>query len=301
MDRVLVTGATGFIGSNLARQLVDEQKDVHIIIRPTSNTTLVADLLSKMTVYVHDGSTDQMGAIIRQANPEVVFHLASLFIARHRPEDIVSLVEANILFSTQLVDAMVTNGVFRLVNTGTSWQHFQNQGYLPVSLYAATKQACSDIFSYYCDVSPLRILTLSLFDTYGPGDPRPKLFSWLRQIAKTGEALNMTPGEQLIDLVYITDVVEAFIRAGELISHDKIDGMQEVMISSGAPIKLKDLVRIYQDITGASLNINWGGVPYREREVMVPWNNGKTLPGWSPSVSLLEGLRLMENSIGQNK
>ncbi len=62
-------------------------------------------------------------------------------------------------------------------------------------------------------------------------------------------------------------------------------------VSSGAPVKLRELVEIYERITGNGLPIAWGGRPYRQREVMVPWNKGKPLPGWKPKVHLEEGIR----------
>jgi nucleoside-diphosphate-sugar epimerase len=92
-------------------------------------------------------------------------------------------------------------------------------------------------------------------------------------------------------LVYIDDVVNAFLIADDQM--EKIDpgSHRSYMISSNKLIKLRDLVKRYEDITGKELPIHWGGRSYRPREVMIPWNKGKVLPGWNPSVSLEEGLR----------
>ena len=62
------------------------------------------------------------------------------------------------------------------------------------------------------------------------------------------------------------------------------------MVTSGKLIKLHDLVKVYEAIVKKKLNITWGGRPYRNREVMIPWNTGQTLPGWKARVDLVSGI-----------
>jgi nucleoside-diphosphate-sugar epimerase len=289
----ILTGATGFIGSHLTRRLVSEGWDVHLIVRPTSRLTSLDGVSDGVTIHRHDGSTQGMSDIMGAVRPDIVFHLASLFLAQHRPEDIEPLIQANVLFGTQLVDAMVVHGVHRLVNTGTSWQHFQNAEYSPVCLYAATKQAFEAILQFYVEASSLRVVTLKLFDTYGPRDPRAKLFALLRKAAQGQVPLAMSPGEQSIDLVYIDDVVEAFVMAADRLLRDEVRQLEEYAVSSGKPIRLQDLVETYGRVTGRTVPVEWGRLPYRPREVMIPWNRGQGLPGWHPKIGLEEGIGRM--------
>lgn len=295
-NRALITGGTGYIGSNLARYLVKQHWDVHLIIRPESELFLIQDIMDSITVHVHHGSTQEMITIVDKAKPTVVFHLASLFLVQHTSNDIDELIQSNVLFSTQLVEAMVVNGINYLVNTGTSWQHYQNSDYNPVCLYAATKQAFQDILTFYVETTSLKAITLKLFDTYGPNDPRNKLFTLLRKAAKEEIILSMSPGEQLIDLVYIDDVLSAFLLAAENLISSQI-GEIEYAVSSGNSLKLKELVHIYEKVTNQKILINWGGRPYRPREVMNPWNKCKVLPGWTPKVRLEDGIKRMEKII----
>ena len=139
-----------------------------------------------------------------------VVHLASLFMASHRSEDVLPLLTSNILFATRLLDAAVRSGVQWFVNTGTAWQHYEGRGYSPVNLYAATKQAFESLAQYYVEAHGLRFVTLALGDTYGPGDTRSKLLNLWCRIAKAGTPLDMSAGLQKIDLVYVSDVAEAF-------------------------------------------------------------------------------------------
>ena len=175
----LITGATGYIGSNLARKLLANGWLVNIIVRPKASYKLIDLDLGNVVVYEHDGSTANMVDIVRDAKPVVVFHLASLFLADHKTENIDDLIDSNIRFSMQLVEAMARNGVKYLINTGTSWQHYGNAVFSPVNLYAATKQAFETLLSYYVEVCNLKVITLVLFDTYGPNDPRQKLVQLL--------------------------------------------------------------------------------------------------------------------------
>jgi nucleoside-diphosphate-sugar epimerase len=286
----LVTGATGFVGSHLTKQLLSEGWQVYILTRVESCLPKMLEGTLAVNI-VYDGSPQSLINCVSRVKPTVVFHLASLFISEHITQDIESLIQSNILFGTQLLEAMRINQVKKIINTGTSWQHFNNEEYNPVCLYAATKQAFEAILEYYIQVSDMKAVTLKLFDTYGPEDQRQKLFSLLNKVAKTGEPLNMSMGEQPIDLVHIEDVVKAYIIAAQYLIDDKIIHHEKYVISSGCSLSLRKLVELYIQTTGKNIPVNWGARPYRSREVMNLWTNGLLLPGWRPSIALAEGLK----------
>lgn len=226
--------------------------------------------------------------LVRQAKADVVFHLASQFIAGHTHADVETLIGSNILFATQLAEAMAANRNIYLINTGSAWQH-DDGGYAPVNLYAATKQAFEDILAYYGSAHGLRVITLILFDTYGPADPRGKLLSILGQAMKSGEPLSLSPGRQLIDLVYIDDVIDAYVHCADLLPRQK-DWHARYGISSGQPRTVRELVAVIEAAMGVSLPVKWGGRPYRDREVMVPWTQSTPPPGWAPKTPLELGI-----------
>lgn len=288
--RALVTGATGFVGSNLVRRLVADGWDTHIITRPVSSLELLNDVSDRLTVHWYDGTVENLHEIVRLSKPDMVFHLASLFLSQHTSSDIERLFSSNILFATQLVESLVANGVLRIINTGTSWQHYENREYSPVNLYAATKQAFESILQYYVEASGLQVITLKLFDTYGPHDPRPKLLNLLEKMAREGSTLAMSPGDQLIDLVYIDDVVDAFLLAAQRLQTMHVQRHECFALSSGKPLTLRELVVVYSQLCGRKISIEWGGRPYRQREVMIPWTSFATLPTWFPKISLESGL-----------
>lgn len=163
--------------------------------------------------------------------------------------------------------------------------------YNPVNLYAATKKAFEDILVYYVNAFRITAVTLELPDTYGPNDPRHKLFSALREAQKNQKILDMSPGAQSIDLVHVNDVVMAYACAADWCL-ERTDGENvKFRVTSGSNISLRDLVEKYRSFLKNPNAINWGGKPYREREMILPSTIGEAIPGWHPTVCLEAGLR----------
>jgi nucleoside-diphosphate-sugar epimerase len=288
-----LTGASGFIGRNLAIRLLSDGWKVNVIARPGSDLKPLIDCPGDLSVHIHDGTMEGMLGLFENMAPSIVFHLASLFIAEHASRDIPRLMNSNILFGLQLVEAMSFKNIRYFINTGTAWQHYHDARYDPVNLYAASKEAFEALLRYYVEVKGLKTITLKLFDTYGPDDPRPKLFALLRGAAQS-QKIAMSPGGQLIDMVYVDDVVDAFQVAADRVAGDECGNYEEYAVSSGNPLKLRELVSRYQKVTGKNILIKWGGRPYRAREVMIPWSGGQRLEGWSPKVSIEKGIELAE-------
>ena len=285
--RTLMTGSTGFIGRHLASVLTQNGHEVYAIVRSQTN---LQRLVPGVNVRLYDGGIDSLSSILTSTKPDIVIHLAARFQDRHAPGDIESLINDNITFGAMLLESMAQSGTRYLVNTSTSWQHYQGRDYSPTCLYAATKQAFEALIRYYVDTQGLNVLTLKLFDTYGPQDPRGKLVSQFLRMLRDGSSLDMSPGEQLLDLVHVDDVISAYLIAMERLMSGIAPGEESYAVSSGQHIKLRELAAIFSRCAGAPLHINWGARPYREREVMAPWSTGQSLPGWRPRVGLEEGL-----------
>lgn len=287
--KVLITGATGFIGRNLATELAKLGHEVHILIRPTSDVSIFpTTILTRLTL--HSYISGNLVDIVKDVMPDVVYHVAAMVSVNTDYDGIRSLIASNITLGTELLESMRINRITRFINTGTFWQHYNNSVYSPVNLYAATKQAFEMIVAYYQETSQLHVIQLHLFDSYGPLDPRPKLLPLLHRIAYSGETLPMSPGEQQINLVYIDDIVNAYILAGLYLMENRHDLCSTYAVSSDESVSLKQLVKIYEEQVRKPLHIAWGKRAYREREVMVPWNTGKRLPGWKAKISLREGI-----------
>jgi nucleoside-diphosphate-sugar epimerase len=285
---VLLTGATGFVGSHLARRLVADGEQVHAIVRPRSDCSRLPD---DVVAHVHDGAIDGLCAVLASVQPDLVFHIAGRFIERHAPGDIAGLIAANVTFAAELTEAMLRAGSTRLVIASTSWQHFDGAAYSPMNLYAATKQAVETMLRYYVDAEGLRVIALKLYDTYGPDDKRNKIWSRLARMPQDSAPLSMSPGGQLIDLVHVDDTVAAFLVAGQRLRDDLVADMEDYAVCTGDLRSLRDIVALIAQTIERPIPIEWGGRPYRPREVMRPWTKGARLPGWQPRIRLEDGIR----------
>jgi len=296
IKKALITGISGYIGSSLAKSLLASGWTVAGVVRKNTNFDLITNIVNEIELITYDGTVDSLINPIVIFQPTVIFNLASCFLAEHRPDQITDLVNSNILFGTHLLEAMHVAGAKKLVNTGTSWQHYQNQQYSPVCLYAATKEAFEQIIAFYVDAYDFKVITLELFDTYGPGDPRKKLINLFYNYIQSGEQLIMSQGEQELDLVYIDDVISAYIKAYQLLETDE-KLFDKYLVCTGNPASIKSIAKVFADVYQKKLNILWGGRDYRKREVMQVWDGGNKLPDWKPFYDLVSGLEKIKTML----
>ncbi len=289
MRRALISGITGFIGGKLSQRLLSDGWQVDAIVRPQSDTGSLVN--SGITFHsVEDGQ--DLTSVLAKAKPDVVFHLASLYLAEHRPDQIEALISSNVLFPALLAEAMAATGCTRLINTGTAWQQFGVDSYLPVNLYAATKQAAEDLLLYYADAHDLSVVTLRLFDTYGRGDKRRKLIQILIDAARSGEPIAMSPGEQIVDMTHVDDVVAAFVLAAKHLTASA-PGSNATWFVSGERFSVRELADLVANAIGRLVNARFGGRPYRDREVMLPYvpNEAELVPEWRRQRTVEETVR----------
>ncbi len=297
MMRAIVTGATGYIGGQLLARLLQDQHDVAIVVRrqsELSSAMINAKTEGRLKAYRHHGKTDELVEWVKEFSPEVVFHLAAMSLSAHRPDQLRSLIEANVVFGAEMLEAAAQVDNVGFISTGTFWEYGRGDDeYRPTSLYAATKRAFRDILGYFEQTKTLRSVELKLFDVYGPDDPRGRLIDLLLDAQVSGEQLALSPGEQQIDLVHVDDVVEAYLVAAECFSNpDFVFERLDYAVSSGCRMTVRELVARLESVSGRVVPVGWGKRAYRPREVMMPWT-GQTLPNWRPRRSLDEGITQM--------
>lgn len=288
---ICLTGATGFIGSNLLKSLQAQGgASISAIARSQESCDRIKSL--NVDFYLDDGDTDHLIKYFQERKFDTVVHLASLYLKDHQSQQIENLISSNVLFGTRLLEASVKSSVRSFINTGTFWQHFNNKVYSPVNLYAASKQAFEMIARYYQESSNILFATLYLNDTYGPGDTRKKILN-IWKAMKEGDRVDMSPGEQSINLLHIDDAVRGYLRLIYLAQRGKLskDAAASYVLKSNEEVTLRQLAVLFEQISKKKLNINWGGLPYRDREIMTIWDGGATVEGWEPLVSLKEGLK----------
>jgi nucleoside-diphosphate-sugar epimerase len=286
----IITGGTGFVGSNLCRKLLSLNWDIHLITRKESKYNNIDDIINKINIFTYDYNIENLISYFKKIKADVIFHLASLYISEHNSEQINLLCDSNIKFGLHILESMKNSNTKLIINTGTSWQHYHTEKYNPVNLYAATKESFEKIIKFYTESENIRNITLKIFDTYGENDKRMKLINLLFKYSESGEKLYMSQGEQMINLVHVDDVTEAYVKAYHFLKDNYDIKNKEFGVASGKGMMLKDIVKLFENITGTNINIIWGGRKYRKREVMELWSNYKTVPNWNQKISLKEGL-----------
>lgn len=293
--RLLITGANGFTGSYLIRALLkNPDYDISIIKRKNSDISGIKEIIKKIKTYDINSSYNQIYSIIKKDKPDLVIHLAATYPRTETKKDIELMLSSNIIFGSKLLNAMALNNVQKFLNTGSSLE-FSNgpPEYNPATFYSTTKRAFQDIIEYYIRTYNLKVVTLLPYNTYGPYDKRNNFFSLLKNCLLKQKKIELTPGEQLIDLLYIEDLVDAYLKAIQYLLKKKGEEHEKIFIGSGKAVKLKEIVNLYKKISGKDIPIIFGAIPYRRREVMFAQADvkeaGKKLK-WKPKFSLQEGI-----------
>ncbi len=284
-----MTGATGYIGSHVLKYLLSKGWEIHVIADPKFGYANIEDVLSQIDVFEYDGNILSLCDYFQTIKPDVVYHLAAAVITNYKPEQVSVLIQSNIQFGAEILEAMKSSETKLLVSTGSYWQNYNSNTYNPVDLYAATKEAFEKIVQLYVDAYGFRHINLRLFDVYGEDDKRPKLWNALRDIAGTDQHIAVSPGEQLLDLIHISDVCTAYEAAYLAFVNNPALINETYGVRTGVTHSLRDAIAVLSKALGKNINVDFGLKPYKQREVMNPCDNYNYLPSWKAYVDLGNG------------
>lgn len=293
--RILITGANGFTGSYLSRALLQNPEyDISIVKRKNSDISGIKNILNKIKVYDINSSFNLIYSIIKKEKPDLVIHLAATYPRTETKKDIDLMLSSNIVFGTKLLNAMALNNIPKLLNTGSSLEFFNGPPiYNPATFYSTSKRAFQDIIEYYIRTYNLKVVTLLPYNTYGPYDKRNNFFSLLKNCLLKQKKIELTPGEQKIDLLFIEDLISAYLQAIKYLLQKKSDDHEKIFIGSGKAVRLKEVVNMYKKISGKNIPVVFGAIPYRRREIMFAQAELKEAARklkWKPKFSLYEGI-----------
>jgi nucleoside-diphosphate-sugar epimerase len=298
MKQVLITGAGGFIGSNLIRKLLTEKYEVHAIVRETTNLWRLRDIESHCTMHIGDlGDKIWVQTLIEKVRPDIVIHTAQ-YGGYPFQKDVEKTIKTNFVSTTHLIDAAQKVGVERFINTGSSSEYGKklapmNEGDLlePNSVYGVAK-AASTLYAVHCGrEEKLPIVTLRLFSVYGPWEEPGRLMPTVMLRALDHKELELVSPAIARDFVYMDDVVDAYMAVVE----KKVPPGAILNICTGIQQTLKDVADNLSHAVGTKLNVKWTGKG-RSFDTDMWVGDGthtKKLLGWHPRFALRKGIAEM--------
>jgi len=284
--KILITGGAGFIARNLVRELLKRNYNIITIYRET----IPKEFIGKVKMIQYKGNYNDLEENLEGEQIDIVIHLATHFTSKHRANEIRELFESNILLGTHILEYMKEHKAKKFINTSTYATSIDGTDYNPQNLYSATKKAFEDILVFYVESEKMQTINLELSDTYGLGDTRPKFLNLLLNAIKENREFNMSPGEQEICYIHVRDVVNAYLRAIDMLVNEDIKKIENYSVYGDEVLTLNQLVNKVQDISGTKIQVNKGVYPYKEREIMKFKPKYPILPGWQPRVSLTQGI-----------
>ena len=293
--RVLLTGATGMIGANLTRHLIDEGFHVYVMVRPNSNTVRLDPVLSSVEVlHAHIADRVAVHEAVDASRPEIVFHLAST--ALNPPTtDPETHMQVNVIGTLHLLEALKDFPESVVVFTGSSAasgggaQVNESRPQEPGTLYGASKACASVLMQTYLRLHHMHTVELRLWTPYGPWEHPRRLIPHVILSAMSGHDVLLTRGDQQRDFVYMDDVVDALMQAAtQPLSEGSVFN-----IGSGVGTPVREVVELTLNLMGNPVKPLLGALSTRPDEIMemsADISAARNNLGWQPKTSLEEGL-----------
>ncbi|MBD2165004.1 NAD-dependent epimerase/dehydratase family protein [Calothrix membranacea FACHB-236] len=283
---VLLTGATGFLGSHLVRQLLREKYKVIILKRSFSNTTRIKDILSELIIYDID-KCDIKQPFQDFKQIDIVIHTATNYGRNN--ENIIDILEANTLFPIKLIETAIYFNTNIFINTDTILSK-------DINYYSLSKNHFLDWAKQLAEQNKIHVINLKIEHMFGEGDDSKNFVTnVIRSFLKNVEEFKLTKGEQKRDFIYIADVIAAYIvLLSHVQSHIKTTSsfFTEYEIGSGKSILIKEFVEIIHNLTQSKTRLCLGDLAYRKKEIM--FSEARIQPllqiGWYPKYSLEDAL-----------
>ena len=295
--RVLVTGASGFVGANLARRLLDEGHEVHLLLRANHKPWRLEDIRKGVAVHEAD-LTDEEGVqkAVSAARPEWVFHLAA-HGAYPDQTDVDQMIATNVQGTANLLRAAEHANVEAFVSSGSSSEygykdHAPSEDELtePNSHYAVTKVAATHLCRLAGQREGSRVVTLRLYSIYGPYEEPRRLVPTLIVQGLAGKLPPLVNPDVARDYVHVDDACDAFLLAAA--TPNQGPGVV-YNVGSGVQTTLRQIVDTARRLLGVQAAPRWGSMPGRSWDTNVwisdPSRIGTKL-GWSAKHDLESGL-----------
>lgn len=296
--RILVTGASGFIGANLVRRLLDDGAEVHLLLRPTADRWRLADVLDRVRVHAGDLlDADRLRDVLAAVRPTHVVHLAT-YGGYPTQTDPRQVAQTNVLGTIQLLRAAEAVGFEMFINTGSSSEYGvktapmrEDDTLQPADVYGASKAAATAYCRHRGRDAGVPIVTLRPFSVYGPYEAHTRLFPTAVTRVLRGEPVHLAHASIARDFTAVNDVVEGYLAA---LRATHLRG-ETINLASGRQTTLADFAAALLKVTGGRARVQWDASAGRPNDTTT-WVGDPTraqqLLGWRATTSLATGLRI---------
>lgn len=283
---LVITGVTGFLGSQVAKHQVAAGNNVIGIVRKSSDLSRLESILSRITLV--ETSSENLVRIFTQGVDAVIHTSTCYGRANESPS---ALLEANIGFPLRLLEAAMVSNVPAFLNTDS---FFSSNDILGSYLagYSVSKRHFTEWGRIACADRPICFVNIRLEHLYGPGDQESKFMSWLvRQCLNNVKEIKLTPGGQKRDFIYLDDAVTAFnciLDSVTNLGH----GFHQVGLGTGKMQTMRSFIEEVHRISGSTTILEFGALPYRPYEQMESVADNAYLinHGWEIRTELSDGI-----------
>ncbi|QZZ22111.1 NAD(P)-dependent oxidoreductase [Leptothermofonsia sichuanensis E412] len=286
--KVLITGASGFVGSHLCQSLGTQGAIVHGVSR-----SLQSNDLSYLKWWQIDlGNITEVRELFSIVQPDVVYHLASVVTGRHKLDLVLPTFHGNLTSTVNLLTAATEFGGCHRIVLASSLEEpeLQEAGAIPHSPYGAAKWASSSYGRMFHSLYKTPVAIARLFMIYGPAQPDiNKLIPYMTLSLLQGKAPKVSSGRREIDWIYIDDVIEGLLA---LVRVPNVEGCT-VDLGSGTFVSIRSIAEQLVQLLNSEIKPLYGALPDRPPEPIRFANVAHTYKtlGWKPKTSLEDGLR----------
>ena len=297
MDKkVLITGASGFVGSCLVRRLLKENYKIHIITRGTTNLWRLHGILKDIEIHNIDLlDSEKVAKLSNTISIDQVYHLAT-YGGYHYQNKIEDVINTNIIGTWNLFREFSKKDIEMFINTSSSSEYGEKfepmretMKVTPNNMYGASKAAGTILCSTYASINNIPLVTLRLFSPYGYYDAKTRLIPTVITSCLLGKEIKLSQKNSKRDLIFIDDVVEAYLAASKLVnSHGEIFN-----IGSGTQYTNEEIVSIITNLIGRDVKIHWENNLNRQYEPLMWVSDNKNAYeklNWKPDVEIRIGL-----------
>lgn len=265
--RILLTGATGFLGSHLLRGVLQDGHTVIAWRRTSSDLSRVVDVADRCLWF--NGDIVAPEAAFQEFPVDAVIHCATVY---GRSGEVDAVLEGNLAFPIRLLDAAIHSGCRYFINTDSFFckqlPDRLEQGkplYLPE--YTLSKYQFREWGKLRAAQGAITFINLQLEHIYGPGDSPGKFIPWLEEQFRCGAAsIDLTDGVQLRDFVPVEGVVSAYRQV--LRDLPSMQGYQSFGVGTGKAVTLRSFIEQLRDQIGAATELRFGAIPRKQEEIM---------------------------------